>query len=92
MRRARGNTEAFFKVLPCSVSSLSLEFYEIDSEDCLQRFRIQCDANYISESNWDSFIGMSTEEKQFAESYNITLNKPRNVTKIIDNKLKKDLI
>ena len=61
-RRARGNTEAFFKVLPCSVISLSLslslEAHKIDSGDYLERLRIQCDANYISEANWDAFIGM----------------------------------
>ena len=78
-RRARGNTEAFFKVLPCSVTSLSLETYEIDSEDYLESFRIQCDANYISEANWDAFTGMLLEKEQFAEMYNITLNEPGNV-------------
>ena len=78
-RRARGNTKAFFKVLPYSVTSLSLEAYGIDSEEYLEKFQIQCNANYISEANWDAFIGMSPEKEQLAEMYNITLNESHNV-------------
>ena len=78
-RRARGNTKAFFKVLPCSVTSLSLEAYGIDSEEYHEKFQIQCNTNYISEANWDAFIGMSPKKEQLAEMYNITLNDPRNL-------------
>ena len=74
-RRARGKTKAFFKVLPCSVTSLSLEAYGIDSEEYLEKFQIQCNANHISEANWDAFIGMSPEKEQLEEMYNISLNK-----------------
>ena len=76
-RRARGNTKAFFKVLPYGVTFLSLEAYGIDSEEYLEKFQIQCNANYVSVANWDAFIGMSPEKEQLAEC--ITLHLRRNV-------------
>ena len=50
-RRARDNTKAFFKVLPCGVTFLSVEAYGIDSEEYLEKFQNQCKANYISVAN-----------------------------------------